>query len=113
MQQSNNAILTTKQKRRREYYQKNKLKELGHQRARNLKRAADNAKDYRKRNKQKHSARCLVAYHLKRGNIVRLPCPFCGKKKTEAHHESHKNPLDILWVCKKHHMAIHDKKVRI
>jgi hypothetical protein len=32
-----------------------------------------------------------------------------GNKKTEAHHNDYRNPLDVTWLCKKHHLLAHGK----
>tara|TARA_R110002110_G_C13168146_1_gene692424 strand:+ start:167 stop:694 length:528 start_codon:yes stop_codon:yes gene_type:complete len=41
------------------------------------------------------------------GKIKRMPCCVCGKSKTEGHHEDYSNPLDVIWLCKKHHTDRH------
>ncbi len=30
-------------------------------------------------------------------------CSDCGETKVEAHHEDYSKPLDVEWLCKKHH----------
>ncbi len=51
----------------------------------------------------------------KQGLIVRpLFCEECGlKKKLYRHHEDYSKPLEIDWLCKKCHLALHKKKRRI
>lgn len=36
-------------------------------------------------------------------------CKECGEKKTQAHHPDYSKPLDIIWLCKKHHAELHYK----
>jgi ribosomal protein L15E len=31
----------------------------------------------------------------------------CGAKKSVAHHEDYKKPLDVIWLCQEHHKAVH------
>ena len=64
---------------------------------------------YRERNELKILARKAIFKATRNGSIVRLPC-FCGIKKTEAHHEDYSKPLDIQWLCKKHHVEA-DKRL--
>lgn len=50
-------------------------------------------------------ARGIVASAIKKGIIKPCVC-WCGKK-AEAHHEDYSKPLDVVWLCKKHHMERH------
>jgi hypothetical protein len=85
-------------------------------------RIAKYAKKYRQINKDRileynkkhkpvtrlHSkAHWAVRSSLIRGLIRKEPCKYCGDLGTEAHHSDYSKPLDILWVCKKHHRRIH------
>lgn len=54
--------------------------------------------------KKAHSA---VSNAIRDGRIQRLPCAVCSSKTTEAHHDDYDKPLDVLWLCKKHHMERH------
>jgi hypothetical protein len=40
------------------------------------------------------------------GKIVRLPCFICGAK-AHAHHPDYDRPLDVIWLCPKHHYETH------
>jgi len=59
--------------------------------------------DYKK-NPHKWLARSRVHDALRAGKITRQPCEVCGAKKSEAHHEDHYKPLEIMWLCRVHHM---------
>ena len=41
------------------------------------------------------------------GRVVKRPCEVCGNPKSEAHHDDYSKPLDVMWVCRKHHADIH------
>lgn len=57
--------------------------------------------------KLKHAARKAVKYAWKTGRLRRLPCAECGAKNAEAHHADYSAPLDVLWLCRKHHVQLH------
>lgn len=63
---------------------------------------------------QKYIARNLVGNALRDGKITRGTCLFCGDPETQAHHENYFKPLDIIWVCFKHHREMfHQQKVGV
>lgn len=45
---------------------------------------------------------------LRNGEIIRQPCSVCGKKyRVHGHHPDYSKPLDVIWLCRKHHKQIH------
>lgn len=34
-------------------------------------------------------------------------------KQVEAHHKDYRNPLDVVWLCRKHHIKLHKKDNKI
>ena len=59
------------------------------------------------RNKNKRKAHNKVSNAIKSGKLARQPCCICGDPKVEAHHDDYSKPLDVRWLCKKHHDAVH------
>jgi hypothetical protein len=57
-------------------------------------------------------AHALVAPAIKRGKITRQPCEECGDDYAEAHHSNYDLPLDVSWLCHKHHQQLHGRAVR-
>jgi len=55
----------------------------------------------------KQEARLLVKYAVKQGMLTRKPCEECGQKNTHAHHNDYSKPLEVVWLCPKHHSAVH------
>lgn len=41
------------------------------------------------------------------GRIERKPCEICGLFKAHKHHKDYSKPLDVIWLCPKHHKAEH------
>lgn len=63
-------------------------------------------------NPEKRKAQNLVFVAKRNKTLVPKPCEVCGKEKSEAHHEDYTKPLEVTWLCKKHH-AEADKKRRL
>lgn len=49
----------------------------------------------------------LVARAVRKGILVKQPCVDCGSPVTVAHHEDYSKPLDVIWLCQKHHLQRH------
>jgi len=61
-------------------------------------------------NPEKARAHHAVEYAIKRGDLARQPCQVCGDPKTDAHHEDYAKPLEVDWLCRKHHVERHLSK---
>ncbi len=90
-------------------------KELARHRAKSLNRTMRGLRgklrpelenEWRRRNPEKYKAHRMVANALKKGDLITSPC-FCGEEKVEAHHDDYSQPLNVRWLCRKHHMALH------
>jgi hypothetical protein len=54
----------------------------------------------------KANARAYLNTYLKRGLIVKNPC-YCGETNSQAHHSDYSKPLEVVWLCRKHHLEVH------
>lgn len=61
----------------------------------------------RQRNKSKYFARNQVFIAIRNKKLKKLPCSICGDMKTQAHHTDYNKPLDVTWLCFKHHREAH------
>ena len=57
--------------------------------------------------KKKAVARAYLGVYLRRGKVVKSGCAICGDLKVEAHHEDYDKPLEVIWLCRKHHTELH------
>lgn len=61
------------------------------------------------------SARWAVAYAIKTGRLVRGPCEKRGaggcSGPVEAHHDDYDKPLEVRWMCKRHHAKADGRKM--
>jgi len=39
--------------------------------------------------------------------LERQPCEVCGDLNVHAHHDDYSKPLDVRWLCRSHHGAVH------
>lgn len=71
----------------------------------------ETAKRYRERHKEKINAQSKLRDHVKRGNIIKPDkCSICNSTEwIEGHHPDYSKPLEVVWLCKKCHNAIHKR----
>lgn len=60
-----------------------------------------------KRFPKRVAARQKVQKALASGDITRQACEVCGEPSAEAHHDDYTKPLEVRWLCKKHHTELH------
>ena len=64
---------------------------------------------WRQRNPASYLAHLTVRNAVRLGVLVPQPCEICGAEKGEAHHPDYANPLEVVWLCRKHHSALHKR----
>jgi hypothetical protein len=66
---------------------------------------------YQKARREAHpeerQAEALAYRAIRSGKLTRGVCVVCGKPKAYAHHEDYNKPLDVVWLCQKHHLQMH------
>lgn len=70
---------------------------------------------YKKRDStvtEKTIARSKLRSAVARGAVKRKPCEVCGAVKAQAHHDDYSKPLEVRFLCKKHH-AQHHRKLKV
>lgn len=67
----------------------------------------------RARNPEKYKANNEVGNALRDCRLKEEPCEVCGDLVVEAHHEDYSKPLDVNWLCRKHHLERHGKKAYV
>ena len=60
-------------------------------------------KAYNLLHENKYTARLKVRNALRNGSLIKKPCEICGELKVEAHHDDYSKPLEVIWLCKRHH----------
>lgn len=57
----------------------------------------------------KPQARRMLKIALASGKLIAQPCEVCGHPETDGHHWDYSRPLDVRWLCRKHHAKVHRK----
>ena len=47
---------------------------------------------------------------IHRGVIKREPCAVCGAEKVDGHHPNYDRPMDVVWLCRRHHKELHSRE---
>jgi hypothetical protein len=55
----------------------------------------------------RYEARWIAKRAIKYGRLIKNPCEKCGGLKVDAHHDDYSRPLDVRWLCRKHHIEHH------
>jgi hypothetical protein len=71
--------------------------------------------EHRRAHPEKTRARRMVRYRVARGMIVPQPCEVGGAcfGIVQAHHEDYSRPLDVRWLCARHHADVHVGRVSL
>ena len=61
-------------------------------------------------NPTKRKAQFILRKAVLSGEVIKGPCEICGILKTQAHHDDYSRPLDVRWLCSRHH---HDHHIAV
>ena len=62
----------------------------------------------------RNDARKKVAYAIKMRRLIKHPCQICNSTKNiNAHHPDYSKPLEVIWLCSKHHAQVHSGRLLI
>ena len=74
----------------------------------------EGVKKHRAKFPEKNRARDRTNKRITRDKTLeRQPCEVCGEENAEAHHYNYDHPLNINWLCKKHHRHEHMRLQKI
>ena len=62
---------------------------------------------WRRANPRMYSAHLAVQRALGSGQLVKQSCEVCGAETVDAHHDRYDEPLNVRWLCRRHHVKLH------
>lgn len=83
------------------------IKERKRQRLKEQKRRLEGKVKKYPRTVKRSKASDAVWIAIQAGSIIKKPCQICGNTKVHAHHEDYSRPLDVTWLCVRHHNDRH------
>ena len=67
-------------------------------------------KRYRAKFPEKNRVRDRTNKRINRDKTLdRQSCQVCGNENSETHHYNYDHPLNVNWLCKKHHVELHNR----
>lgn len=93
----------TKNEQYREYETSRRKRPAGYSKAATRK--------HRLRYPEKTRARGAVRRAVRNGTLIKHPCSVCGDDNSQAHHADYSKPLEVQWLCLRHHRAIEGRLV--
>ena len=63
--------------------------------------------DARKKYPNQYKAQTAVNNAIRDGRLQAKSCQVCGCEITHAHHDDYSKPLDVRWLCPRHHNEWH------
>lgn len=63
--------------------------------------------NWRRANPTKYDAHLAVQRALKAGILEKESCEVCGNENVDAHHDHYDDPLEVRWLCRRHHTRLH------
>lgn len=95
------------------YYEKHK-KRLSEKKRKTRASNKDILNEKRVARNRKHPERRIGREKTKqavaKGKLLKEPCQECYNPKADAHHPDYSKPLEIVWLCRKHHLRLHQAK---
>lgn len=67
---------------------------------------------WRKKYPERNKAHRIVFSAIRNGSLIRKPCEVCNQiYRIEAHHNDYSKPLEIQWLCKRHHVEADKERI--
>lgn len=71
------------------------------------KQAGSRSAKWNAENPEKRQAHKAVEVAIRARALLRACCERCGSLNSQAHHDDYSKPLEVMWLCPKHHGERH------
>lgn len=68
--------------------------------------ASDRYKRWTAANPERRYAHRQLAQAVRRGKIKKGTCERCGETNVHGHHDDYTKPLEVRWLCPRHHAQV-------
>ena len=75
----------------------------------NTDKVAGYVRKHQEKYPQKRKARVILNSAIKCKRITKQPCEVCGSLRVDGHHDDYSKPLEVRWLCRKHHLQLHSE----
>ena len=89
--------------RSRRNYNEGRLVYLREWKLKNKEKLVKYVKTWQRQNPEKRNCHVIVGNDVRDGDLVKGPCEVCGSLEVSAHHDDYSKPLEVRWLCFKHH----------
>lgn len=69
-------------------------------------KAAESHKRWAEKHPEKTEAHKALGYAVRKGRVSKGPCEVCGESLVHGHHDDYSKPLEVRWLCPKHHSKV-------
>lgn len=63
--------------------------------------------EWTQNNKAIHPLKTTAYNRANRAELEMQPCEVCGDPNAYKHHDDYSKPLEVKWLCPKHHQRLH------
>lgn len=70
-------------------------------------RTAETSRRWNKLNPMGYKAHYIVSNAIRYGKLSKSPCEVCGNLDVHGHHDDYSKPLEVRWLCARHHALYH------
>jgi len=89
--------------RSRENYGEGRLVYLREWKLKNKEKVQGYRENWKNSNPEKRNCHVIVGNAVRDGRLEKGPCEVCDSLEASAHHGDYSKPLEVRWLCSKHH----------
>ena len=92
---------------RTQRYHKGKASSLGDSSIDSIVQENKSRREEKSNQRFKYLIRKVTRHAIRSGKMEKRDCEVCGASRVEVHHNDYNKPLDVTFLCHKHHVGWH------